>query len=138
MRKKLCHKCGNIIRDKNHKCEVIGKRMTVRRDKKDKKKDIKEVKETHRVLNTYRWQKKRAYIKKRDNYMCQRCWSIKGIINNSDLQVHHIKNRHDYPHLIFDNSNLICLCGECNRFYIGKNELDFEYKSIVDEDSFAL
>lgn len=126
MRKKICSRCGAIA-DKSHVCDNR-KRMEVKRERKYVKKDISEVKETHRVLNTYRWQKKREYIKRRDNYYCQRCWHKLGKITSTNLEVHHIKNRHDYPELIFDSDNLITMCGDCNKFYIGKNELDFEWK----------
>ena len=125
--KKICSRCNKIVPKKNHICYMDHKAMEAKKDNRVyKKKNIKEVKETHKVLNTYRWQKKREYIKRRDNHHCVRCWIKFGKIVSYDLQVHHIKNRHDYPHLIFDNNNLICLCGECNRYYIGKNELDFE------------
>lgn len=115
--KRICNKCGEIIRDGKCKC---GSFKTI--------KAKKEIKNTERVLYTARWQKKRNYIKARDGYYCQRCFHKLGILKAEELEVHHIKNRIDYPELTFEDSNLITICGDCNKFYRGKNELDFEWK----------
>lgn len=117
MRKKICNKCGAIA-DKNHVCNR-GRYVEAKKD----------LKATHQVLNTYKWQQKRDFIKNRDRYFCQRCFYKLGIINNENLEVHHIKNRHDFPELIFEDSNLITICGDCNKFYIGQNELDFDWNN---------
>lgn len=126
MRKKICHKCGNIIRDKNHKCEVIGKRMTTRRETKDN--------DSNKVLKTYRWKKKREHILKRDGYHCVRCWIKYGKIVSYGLEVHHIRSRKRYPELTFDDNNLVCLCKDCNLYFLGVDELDFEYGTICKTD----
>lgn len=116
MRKKICNKCGEIAK-KDHVCNK-GKCVEAK----------KEYMEKHKVLKTHRWQKKTEFIKKRDKYFCQRCFYKLGIINNEKLEVHHIKNRHDFPEMIFEDDNLITICGDCNKFYRGRNELDFEWK----------
>jgi 5-methylcytosine-specific restriction endonuclease McrA len=45
------------------------------------------------------------------------------------LQMHHIKNQAEYPHLRREPTNLIMLCEDCHSVYDnGKiNELDFHY-----------
>ncbi|WP_009968574.1 HNH endonuclease, partial [Bacillus subtilis] len=57
---------------------------------------------------------------------CQRCLIKYSIVNSSELQVHHIKPRIDYPELMFEESNLITLCKTCNLQLGTSGELDFK------------
>lgn len=127
--KRMCNKCG-FHQDKCRCSEMKSIQPTK-----------KSTYERHKVLSTYKWKKKRAYIKKRDGYFCQRCWHVHGKLNYEKLEVHHIKNRHDYPELVFEDSNLITICGDCNKFYRGQNELDFEWEpplNNIDENNIIL
>lgn len=58
------------------------------------------------------WKNKRAYILKRDLYLCQECKRygkrIEGTI------VHHIIPYEDAPELSLKNDNLITLCKMCH------------------------
>ena len=50
----------------------------------------------------------------RDNYMCQHCLA-KGIINHTNLEVHHIVPlKHDYS-IGLELSNLVTLCRSCHK-----------------------
>lgn len=116
--KKVC-KCGKVI-EYNHTCSC--------QSRYDYKKEyMKKRGDSEKMLYTKRWKDKKEYIKERDNYTCQRCFHKYGIINNEDLQVHHIKPRIKYPELAYEDSNLICICGTCNRQLNIQEELDFEW-----------
>ena len=52
----------------------------------------------------------RISVLKRDNYICKRCGS------KNKLNVHHIKPKKDYEHLIFDVNNGITLCEKCHKY----------------------
>ena len=119
--RKMCNKCGYH----QDKCRC----STMR--KIDPKKGNRE---SDKVLWTYRWRKKREQIKKRDGHFCQRCWSKYNILNSERLEVHHIKNRIDYPELIFEDSNLITICKTCNLQLGSVHELDFEWNKNNDCD----
>lgn len=56
------------------------------------------------------WTKWREQVFQRDNYTCQLC-AEKG----KELHPHHIKQKCDFPDLIFDVDNGITLCKECHR-----------------------
>ena len=108
---------------------------------KDRTKPKKESREVEKILATSRWQKKRAWIKKRDHYFCQRCWYKYGMYNSEQLEVHHIKNRIDYPELIFDDNNLITICKTCNLQLGSATKLDFDWKpmeSDIGKEDFVL
>lgn len=85
-------------------------------------------KELLKPLSSTRWRKLRSLIIKRDNGHCQRCLSKFKIITSSNLQVHHIKPRIDFPELMFEESNLITVCKTCNLNLGVSGELDFEPK----------
>lgn len=82
-------------------------------------------------LKTTRWTKLRKKILKRDKYLCQRCLIKYEIINPRQLQAHHIKSRRDFPQLVFDESNIICVCKTCNLQLGTKNKLDFESRQAL-------
>ena len=126
--KKICDGCGYH----EDKCRC----SSIKKIGKKKKEPSYE-----RILGTTRWQKKRAFIRERDGHFCQRCWSLFGIINTEGLEVHHIKNRRDFPELTFEDSNLITLCKRCNLELGTATELDFEWKQIknrIDNDDISL
>lgn len=114
MRQRFCGGCGEKIID-----GTICKCKKTRINTGNFKRDI--------ILDSYRWKKKRKYIKQRDGHLCQRCLIKYNIINSDDLQAHHIKSRVDFPELTWDDDNLICVCGTCNRQLGTTNELDFKW-----------
>ena len=52
----------------------------------------------------------RRAVFERDNYTCQKCGKRGGF-----LEAHHIKEACNYPELIYDVNNGICLCHECHK-----------------------
>ena len=117
----ICTGCGKRI-DYGTKCKCKKRKST----NKEADKDIK----------SYRWKQLRKRILTRDNGYCQRCFIKYGIIETSNMTVHHIKNRRDYPELVYDESNLIALCRTCN-LQIGTKDLDFNW-IVPDEYEFSL
>ena len=118
MRKKICVYCNNIVED-THRCI-----------KKPKREKTERTKESDKLINNKRWKDKRLHILKRDKYMCMRCWHKYKIINTENLQVHHIKSRIDFPHLCFEDSNLLVVCKYCNLSLESNHlnhELDFDW-----------
>ncbi|MBY0214131.1 HNH endonuclease [Priestia aryabhattai] len=93
-------------------------------------------KEADKDIKSYRWKQLRKHILKRDGAHCQRCLIKYGRIECADMTVHHIKNRRDYPELVFDKSNLVALCRTCN-LQIGTKDLDFDW-IVPDEYEFSL
>lgn len=127
--KKIC-KCGKLI-DFNEICSCSN-RGEYMKDYREKRGD------SEKMLYSSSWKSKKEFIKKRDNYICQRCFYKYGIINSEELQVHHIKPRIKYPELAYEDSNLICICGTCNRQIGTREQLDFEWKPPRDNDDFIL
>ena len=130
MRKKIC-RCGKVIFDgeicscKKVKAEKTEEQKEKRREYEKKYRD--ENKEVVKPISTAKWQRKREYILHRDAYYCQRCFHKFDIITMENLQVHHIKPRIKYPHLIYVDSNLITLCRTCNLHIGTAEELDFDW-----------
>ena len=96
--KKSCKYCGGI-HEVGYVCakkpHAVGKQKRISRE------DI--------FRSSYDWQQKRAYILKRDCYLCRVCFSERKL-NAGRLSVHHIialKNNFD---LRLDDDNLITLC----------------------------
>lgn len=126
--RKICNGCGYH----EDKCRCSSMKKMVAK---------KKVSSSINILNTNRWKKKRAFIKERDGHFCQRCWTLHGIVNTKRLEVHHIKNRRDYPELAFEDSNLITLCKTCNLQLGAAVELDFEWrpmKNRIDNEDITL
>lgn len=120
MRKKVCNRCGKIV---SGKCDCKAGSFTEIRPSQNN-----EGKKESSILNTSRWRKKRVEIIKRDSGYCQRCWIKYHIINDTEIQVHHIKSRYNYPELTFEDNNLITLCKTCN-IQLGTNDkLDFRWE----------
>jgi len=117
MRKRICGSCGKIINEGMCACRKAAKQEYNREHRRDE------------ILDSYRWKKKRKQIVQRDGGLCQRCFYKYKMIITEDLQVHHIKNRVDFPELAFDDDNLICVCQVCNRQLDQKNKLDFEWNN---------
>lgn len=119
MRKKVCQRCGKIV-DHNKACGCFERKAYI--------KQYEEKNQQNSELRSARWARKRKYIINRDEGICQRCYIKYGIINNEELQVHHIIARSTNADLMYEDSNLITLCGTCNRQLGTKNKLDFEWE----------
>lgn len=61
---------------------------------------------------TKRWERKRAVILRRDEYLCQECKRY-GKSKEADT-VHHINSVEERPDLAWVNINLLSLCGPCH------------------------
>lgn len=114
---KFCRYCGKSVPmdDNEHKCRPVRKSQASK---------------SH-VSSHTRFQKLRKRILNRDNYTCQRCAIKFGKRNksiNEDLQCHHIKSLRDFPHLAYDENNLIIVCQRCNFDLGNSNVLDFEWQ----------
>lgn len=118
MRKKICSKCGAIVNG-NEKC-TCRPTIVIKQNNFSKPNDI---------IHTKEWRVKRKQILERDNFLCQRCLIKYNILNSSQLTVHHIKSRKNYPELSFEDSNLMCLCDTCNKQLGTKDKLDFEWST---------
>ena len=117
---KICSGCGKRI-PFNSDCEcLIKKRRQYDRTRRKKRND--------KELKTYRWQKLRMKIIKRDGGYCKRCLEKYGIINTERLTVHHIKSRENYPELMWEETNLVTVCMSCNNILDTHDKLDFEFK----------
>ena len=64
-----------------------------------------------RFRNTAAWQRKRAEIQERDNYLCKVCLT-RNTITYDSTEVHHIEPLEERYDLRLDDDNLITLCGE--------------------------
>lgn len=122
MRKKICVKCGSIIDPtKGCRCKV----MKIAKPK---------VNNNENLLFTYKWQKLRNKIKLRDGGYCQRCYHKFNKLTYTRLEIHHIKGRAT-EELMWDEDNLICICADCNKYFIGKAPaLDFNWEKEKDEE----
>lgn len=119
-RNKFCV-CGKVLKY-NERC-TCKKNGYIKQ--KQVEPNVEEVKD--KEIRSRRWQIKRKYIINRDGGICQRCLIKYGIVNAEETQVHHIKPRVKFPELIYDDSNLICLCKTCNLQLGIQEELDFEW-----------
>ncbi len=75
--------------------------------------------------------------------MLETTFTVKGVTQKnkyyvtSNLQVHHIKPRSDYPELVYEHSNLVTLCQSCNTS-LGKKGIDFEWTVPEDTHEYCL
>lgn len=122
-----CYKCNKII-ERGTICECKKKvdKDSLQRRKEYLKKYNEENEESIKPIKTVAWRNFRLQIINRDGGYCQRCKVKFDLINSSNLEVHHIKSRRDYPDLIFEPDNCITLCELCNNELGTSNELDFE------------
>lgn len=118
-KKKTCT-CGKVI-NYDEVCSCKESRNAYQREYYAKHKDA------NKELRTARWAKKRQFIISRDRNYCQRCFYKYGIIESHKLQVHHIKPRSLYAHLMYEDSNLITLCKTCNLQLGTQETLDFDW-----------
>ena len=116
MRKKVCGSCGKIYEGVRCQCKKTAFEM---RNANFSSKDD--------LIHSTAWRKKRMQIIKRDGFACMRCFIKYNIINSEDLTVHHILSRKNHPDLMFEDSNLVCLCSTCNKQLGTKDKLDFEW-----------
>lgn len=122
MKKKICT-CGKRVPfNETCSCKLIRKKQRNEYQKEYYKKNKESLKE----LTSKRWRDLRKSIILRDGGYCQRCFIKFGVINDKSLQVHHIKPRVEYPELMYDEDNLICLCKTCNLQLGVKGILDFD------------
>ena len=118
-RKVVCS-CGKLIAEGTRcECKKKSKRDYMRQYQRDN---------SDNPLKTARWTKLRRKVLKRDKYLCQRCLYKYNILNSSDLQAHHIRSRKNFPELVFDEENIMTLCGTCNRQLGTSDKLDFEVR----------
>lgn len=130
---KSCQYCGRIHKQ-GEECKLKPKPKPKR--KYYKKKLTEENKEIEKFRWSKQWQRKREYIKKRDNYMCVAC--LLGLrdtakrLNTVGLSVHHIVPiAVDFDKRL-DNDNLITLCSLHHRMADnGEIEADILTKAIT-------
>ena len=116
--RKMTCSCGKIIPEGTRcECKRKSKRDYMRQYQRD---------EGYNPLKTTQWTKLRRQILKRDKFLCQRCLHKFNNLNGSELQAHHILSRKNYPELVFEESNILTLCGTCNRQLGTSDKLDFE------------
>lgn len=118
MRKKICSRCGKIIGE-GTQCSCREKAPIRYCNNNYSKRDDE--------IHSKRWREKRSQIIRRDRYVCQRCFIKYKVINTDELTVHHILSRKNHPELMYEDSNLICLCATCNKQLGTKDKLDFEW-----------
>lgn len=128
---KTCYSCGKIIAQ-DEKCSC--KTEEERKRKRDYQRIYDEENpELTRVIKTARYKRFRKEIIKRDGGYCQRCKNLLGMINTKNLEVHHIKPRVHYPELVYEKSNVITVCKQCNMALGLSGKLDFEPDIDLDE-----
>lgn len=62
-----------------------------------------------KIRDTGKYKKLARIIKEDSNGICSVCLD-KGIINDKEIQVHHIEKIKLRPDLAFDETNVVCLC----------------------------
>lgn len=127
MRMKRCRKCHRLFPDTEPGAYCSECSSKQKKDYQKSYNRVEENKERNAPLRSARWAKLRADIIARDK-VCMRCLIKFGIINVKDLTVDHIKSRNHYPELMWDESNLICLCRSCNSEKGDNDFLDFPWE----------
>ena len=123
-RKKICKYCHSLV-DEDHVCH----KKSNERYNKYKRDYYRKNKKTVAPIMSYKWKKFRKFILRRDDQMCQRCYTKYGIINGDQLQAHHIKSRINYPELMYDEDNIVAVCKTCNLQLGTSDKLDFEWQN---------
>ena len=98
----LCKYCGKV-HDKYYSCSAKSKSVSKRN-----------VTPEISFRKSYKWQKKRDSIIKRDNFLCQVCLNI-GIFNTKNLEVHHIHKLKYNKDDALNDDFLITLCNYHHR-----------------------
>ena len=81
-----------------------------------------------RIYDTKRWDSKRAYVLRRDGYMCRECARIgKHIPANT---VHHIFPVEYFPEYQNEDWNLISVCAACHNEIHDRQEHTLSEKGI--------
>lgn len=94
-----CIHCG-LIHDSEHICKA----KQIRKNS-SRKNDI----DISKFRNKIVWQKKREYIRVRDEGMCVYCRRVEQVMTTG-VEVHHITPMKEGRELWLDNDNLITLC----------------------------
>lgn len=71
--------------------------------------------DTIKLVETPEYNELRIKIFKRDNYTCQHCKQRGRAGYRILLELHHIKERKNYPELALDEENCITLCSDCHK-----------------------
>ena len=74
-----------------------------------------------RLFHSPEWVAWRNAVFARDKYHCVAC-GCKSLTRRKELKAHHIWPRAKYPHLTYDVSNGITLCGICHQDTFGREE----------------
>ena len=72
-----------------------------------------------------KWTEKSLEIRDRSHYLCAVCQD-KGIIRYENVEVHHIVKVKDDESLMYEDTNLICLCQEHHK-QADRGEIDKDY-----------
>lgn len=118
----ICPYCHKIVDKYTHDCPVKKEK-----DNQQAKIYRQNEKWSAKELSSQRWRNFRKDIILRDGGVCQRCKYLLGLNNSSQLEIHHIKPRIKFPDLMYDESNVITLCKQCND-HLGLNGLDFDWQ----------
>ena len=68
----------------------------------------------NRFRQTRAWRNKAREIKERDQYLCQYCRQVLGLLNTKNLEVHHIESISSNYLKRLDDDNLLTLCRQCH------------------------
>ena len=114
-----CQYCLKI-HDREYNCidKLKYKSKISRRRKKYMSEDNKLY---NKFYSSSKWIKCRDEVLRDNNYMCEICMEI-GIINYTDIQVHHIEKIRDNWNRRLDKDNLICVCRNHHNIIEGMNE----------------
>jgi 5-methylcytosine-specific restriction endonuclease McrA len=119
----VCPYCGMIVDKSTHDCPVKRKRNNHNARIARQNQTI-----TEKALTSQRWRSFRKKIILRDGGECQRCLIKLHKHTYDDLTVHHIQPRVNHPELMYDESNCVTLCRECN-LAMGLNGIDFDWNT---------
>lgn len=109
-----CGRCGGA-HARGEQCHI--KRTRTKHDR-----------ERDKELTTPRWSRYRDRIIERDGGKCMSCYIKHGEYVMDNLQVHHIKPRTKYPELMYEDTNVVTMCKQCNLIIGTKEQLDFNYE----------
>jgi len=112
---KACSRCGKIHRQ-GYTCRV-GKVYTGGQERGQR--------------SSTKWTEKSLDIRERSSYLCAVCQD-QGIINHKSVEVHHIIKVREDESLMYDDSNLICLC-QAHHKMADAGEIDADYLRFLAE-----